>query len=147
MTPPCPAKAPCRSCPYRLDVPSGVWSEEEYAKLPPYDGSTWEQPTAVFYCHQQDGCICAGWAGAHDMAENFAVRLAVLNGTITSDDYDALLDYESSVPLFESGQAAADHGLAKVEAPDVDAIRTIKRLERKLAKKSTMVDTQTATKG
>jgi hypothetical protein len=28
-----PRKTPCASCPYRRDCPSGVWSEDEYAKL------------------------------------------------------------------------------------------------------------------
>jgi hypothetical protein len=32
-----PAPKPCESCPYRKDVPSGVWSEGEYRKLPQYD--------------------------------------------------------------------------------------------------------------
>ena len=28
---------PCASCPYRCDVPSGVWHPDEYAKLEVYD--------------------------------------------------------------------------------------------------------------
>lgn len=127
-----PAKAPCRSCPYRKDVPSGVWAEDEYAKLPDYDRDTPSQPTGVFYCHQQDGRVCAGWAGTHDMDECLALRFAAALGTISEDDVVAILDYESSVPLFESGQAAADHGRAELERPGETAVRTIQRLERKL---------------
>ncbi|MFD7961193.1 DUF6283 family protein [Streptomyces zaomyceticus] len=39
-----PAPRPCASCPYRRDVPSGVWSRGDYVKLPLYDGPTWTQP-------------------------------------------------------------------------------------------------------
>jgi hypothetical protein len=35
-----PTKYPCPSCPYRKDVPSGVWAPEEYDKLPAYDNDT-----------------------------------------------------------------------------------------------------------
>jgi hypothetical protein len=126
-----PAKAPCRSCPYRRDVPSGVWSEDEYAKLPPYDMETAEQPHGVFFCHQQDGRVCAGWAGCHDMEENLALRFAIALDVLTPADADAVRDYESPVPLFESGRAAAEHGLADVDRPGPDAVRTIIRLERK----------------
>lgn len=37
------APKPCASCPYRRDVPEGVWHPEEYSKLRAYDGSTGEQ--------------------------------------------------------------------------------------------------------
>lgn len=129
--PPCPAAAPCGSCPYRRDVPSGVWVEEEYAKLPPYDRPTGEQPIGVFFCHQQDGRVCAGWAGCHDMDENLALRFAVAGGTMSVEDSEAIKAYVSAVPLFSSGQEAADHGRAEIKAPSIDAVRTIQRLERK----------------
>lgn len=29
-----PPKVPCGTCPYRRDVPAGIWHGEEYAKLP-----------------------------------------------------------------------------------------------------------------
>jgi hypothetical protein len=53
-----PARNPCGSCPYRKDVPSGVWETLEYEKLPPYDGETFEQPFEAFFCHQQNGRLC-----------------------------------------------------------------------------------------
>lgn len=127
----CPAKSPCGSCPYRRDVPSGVWSEEEYAKLPPYDRSTPYQPAAAFFCHQQDGRLCAGWVGTHDMAESLGLRFLLALEKATDDEVEAILDYESPIPLFASGQEAADHGLAEVEAPSLKAVRTIQNLERK----------------
>lgn len=124
-----PAKNPCGSCPYRRDVPSGVWAEEEYAKLPQYDGPTFDQPPGVFMCHQQDGRICAGWAGCHDMYESMAVRLAVLDGRIKEDDVDALLDYTTPTPLFASGVEAAAHGRAEIESPSARARKTVDKLE------------------
>lgn len=126
------APAPCRSCPYRRDVPAGVWAATEYAKLPPYDLPTGEQPPSLFMCHQQDGSLCAGWVGCHDMDESLALRLACASGRIEGDDLDAVLDYESPVPLFASGAEAATHGLSELEAPGPDAVRTIRRLDRKL---------------
>lgn len=33
MTKLTPRKTPCASCPYRKDVPSGVWEASEYEKL------------------------------------------------------------------------------------------------------------------
>lgn len=127
-----PASSPCGSCPYRKDVPSGVWSEDEYEKLPPYDGATWAQPVAAFLCHQQDGRLCAGWAGCHDMAESFGLRMLAANGQIDRVELDATLDYVCPVPLFASGAEAAEHGLAELDRPSEKAIRTIDRLERKL---------------
>lgn len=47
-----PAPSPCSSCPYRRDVPSGLWGANEYAKLRDYDNPTWAQPPGIFQCHQ-----------------------------------------------------------------------------------------------
>jgi hypothetical protein len=131
-----PAKAPCRSCPYRRDVPSGVWHETEYDKLPGYDGDTSEQLAAgamgAFYCHQNDGRLCAGWVGCHDMNESLGLRFAVKAGHISPEEWEEALDYVSSVPLFGSGAEAAAHGRAEIEQPGVQARRTIDRLTRKL---------------
>jgi Family of unknown function (DUF6283) len=128
-----PAPAPCGSCPYRRDVPSGVWSAEEYEKLPCFDGATHEQPMWVFMCHQQDGRLCAGWVGCHDMSENLGLRLTAGLGLLTPEDLEAVLAYETAVPLFDSGAEAAAHGLAALEQPDERAIRQIEKLRRKRA--------------
>lgn len=134
--PPLPAAAPCGTCPYRTDVPSGVWDPTEYAKLPAYDEPTLQQPTGLFLCHQVDGRICAGWAGCHDMTQSLGVRLAAIHGKISTDDVRALYDYTSPVPLFTSGQEAADHGLADVEHPSPFALRASNKiLGRRRAKR------------
>ncbi|MEX5515683.1 DUF6283 family protein [Pseudophaeobacter sp. 1A09344] len=120
---PRPPKRPCGSCPYRRDVPSGIWHPEEYAKLPPYDGETWEQPPGLFMCHQRDGCICGGWLQTHDTAHLLALRLHRVD--------DSAFNYTSNVPTFPSGAAAAAHGLANVVTPDTDALRLIAGLQKK----------------
>lgn len=130
-----PAKRPCGTCPYRRDVPSGVWDEEEYEKLPEFDRSTQAQPPSVFMCHQQDGHLCAGWAGCHDMDNSLGLRMAAVMGRITPEEFDKTLDYVSPVPLFETGQQAAEHGRAAIDAPDPKARKAIATLTRKRAAK------------
>lgn len=121
---PRPSKAPCGTCPYRLDVPSGIWDASEYEKLPRYDGETVEQlragGTALFFCHQNDGHLCAGWVGCHDMGEAFALRL----NPVHPDTFD----YVSPVPLFSSGAEAAAHGLSGIDRPDGRARAAIAKL-------------------
>lgn len=126
-----PASRPCGSCPYRRDVPSGIWSPEEYAKLPAYDLPTGEQPHGAFFCHQQDGRLCAGWVGCHDMVNNLGLRFVVLCGVITLADRDAALDYTTDVPLFASGREAAEHGMRDVWNPSDRAQRVVARLATK----------------
>lgn len=132
-----PAPHPCGSCPYRRDVPSGVWAEEEYVKLPRYDGETFEQPPGVFMCHQQDGRLCAGWAGCHDMHDNLGLRFASMTGRISFDDLEATLDYTTTTPLFATGAEAAAHGRAEIETPSDAAQRTVEKLERRRERRST----------
>lgn len=124
-----PARRPCGSCPYRRDVPSGVWDEEEYAKLPPFDEvETARQPPSAFFCHQQDGRLCAGWVAVHDMNESLGLRVIASLSRMTTEEVEAVLDYQTDVPLFASGTEAALHGLAEVKNPSEDARRLIDRL-------------------
>jgi len=107
------APNPCASCPYRRDVPSGVWDPSEYAKLPAYDAATGDQPWYPFGCHRDDGRLCAGWLGHRNPRELLAVRIGVI-----SNHYSAkIMNYRTDVPLFASGAEACAHGLADVEAP------------------------------
>ncbi len=126
-----PAPAPCGSCPYRLDTPAGVWSEHEYDKLPEFDGETWEQPPSVFLCHQQDGCLCAGWVAVHDMPNNMGLRLALAAGMLTPETAEQAMDYTTTVPLHPTGRAAADFGRGEIESPSPEAVNMVRRLDRK----------------
>ena len=124
------ARAPCKTCPYRRDVPSGLWAAEEYAKLPCYDGSMLDQLMngggAVFDCHQSDGNICAGWLGCHGAHDLVALRLT------KQDIAPAVFRFKSPVPLFKSGTQAAEHGMKAIRRPGPRARRAIARLIGKL---------------
>lgn len=121
---PKPPKVPCGTCPYRRDVPSGLWHADEYAKLPAYDGETWEQPHELFLCHQRDGCLCGGWLLCHDRQHLLALRLHAVDASAW--------DYASDVPVFGSGSEAAAHGMADIDAPSPAAEKKIRGLVKKL---------------
>ena len=129
-----PRARPCTTCPYRRDVPSGIWHPDEYAKLPGYDGDVPEQAGAgafgVFLCHQKDGHLCAGWVGCHDMANNLAVRMSHRDL-----DIDAVLGYVSPVPLFASGAEAAAHGMREIGSPGAGARSAVDSLLRLRARR------------
>lgn len=121
-------KRPCGSCPYRTDVASGVWAEDEYEKLPKYDGEIIDQVTAgafgVFLCHQKDGNLCAGWLACHGTDNLLALRI--------HDGIDQnVWSYETDVPVFKSGAEAAAHGMRDIDEPGEKADRTIRGLIRK----------------
>lgn len=124
-----PARRPCRSCPYRRDVPSGVWDFVEYDKLRLYDRPTAEQPPGAFYCHQQDGRLCAGWVAVHDMINCLGIR--ILAAVIPEADVDAIIDYTTDVPLFGSGAEAADHGEREIMSPSLEARMMVDKIRRK----------------
>lgn len=127
-----PAPRPCASCPYRRDVPSGLWDESEYAKLPRYDAETGHQPTGLFLCHQRDRRMCAGHVATHDMAESMALRIHMLTERPSEEFLDAVLDYTTEVPCFESGAAAAAHGRAEIASPGPEAQRLMGGLRKKV---------------
>lgn len=131
-----PAPRPCTSCPYRRDVPSGIWAASEYAKLPAYDADTAAQPSQVFLCHQNDHDsdrtrVCAGWAGCHDGTHLLALRFAAVTGSMTPEAIDATMDYRSPVPLWRSGTEAARHGLAEIGRPGGRALETMSKISRR----------------
>jgi hypothetical protein len=136
-------KSPCPSCPYRLDVPSGVWHPDEYALLATYDGDMLAQAQArvfgLFFCHQADGNLCAGWAGCHDMRATLAAR-------VSAGDLDpSVFAYESPVPLFGSGTEAAAHGMRDAEKPGPEALAMIRKIVRVRALRGRPVVTESAT--
>ena len=114
-------KKPCGSCPYRKDVPSGIWSREEYEKLPEYDGETWEQNPALFLCHSKSECLCSGWLATHDPRDLLALRLS-------RNIHENVFVYRTDVPVFASGQEAHDHGVADIDHPSEEALRLMNGL-------------------
>jgi hypothetical protein len=126
-------REPCSACPYRVDVPAGVWASEEYDKLDPYDLPTPAQPPGVFACHATPEWLCHGWVavsvrrGEVDHAyESLALRIAAAP---FGRPIEAPSD--SGVELFASHTDAADWGRAGVTDPDLVARLTIDRLARK----------------
>jgi hypothetical protein len=103
------AADPCESCPYRQDVPSGVWSAEEYDKLPEYDKPTAYQPLMWFGCHARPNLACHGWAVVHGSQQGEYALLArrVFPFKIPT----------ATVSLFASGAQAARHGKARLKHP------------------------------
>lgn len=127
---------PCASCPYRKNVPSGVWDAEEYAKLPNYDGETFEQAHGVFICHNGGGIddnskLCRGWTDCHDGNHLLALRIAQMEGSQLPDGAFE----KSSTDVFDSGFDAYAHGMTGVDDPDEKAQRLIDSLQTKRAQK------------
>ncbi|UGT58761.1 DUF6283 family protein [Nocardia asteroides] len=136
-----PSPRPCASCPYRRDVPSGVWAFEEYEKLRGYDRDMGSQAPQLFQCHQTGSeaalrRMCAGWVGSHGGRELLALRLALIQGRISAATFAAAEEFESTEPLFASGAEAADHGQREIEQPGLaarNAMRKVARSRRDIA--------------
>ncbi|MEM6107450.1 DUF6283 family protein [Mycobacterium sp. 050272] len=140
-----PAPQPCASCPYRRDVPSGIWAAEEYAKLPAYDADTPFQPPHLFLCHQTSADdprarVCAGWVGCHG-SDLLALRLAAARGIIDGAELDVnRTTTTTSVPLFTSGAAAADHGLRDIDTPGIKACEIMNKIAERRSDTTTLGD-------
>lgn len=128
-----PTSRPCGSCPYRRDVPSGLWDASEYEKLPKFDDPNDPESWAVFQCHQQNGHVCAGWVACHDMYDAIGLRLAVSMGAI--EDPEPFLEYETDVEIFDSGAEAAEHGMREIDNPSPEGRRAIDKLRAKAIKR------------
>jgi len=115
---------PCSACPYRRDVPSGLWAAHEYDKLRDYDKPTPEQPWQVFMCHATPEHYCHGWAVVHTSRGNDRDLLA-----LRVHGYPEIP--EAGVPLFACGNDAADWGQADINDPSDEAKDTMQRLVRK----------------
>lgn len=115
---------PCLACPYRTDVPSGVWSYHEYEKLRPYDEETMSQPFAPFMCHATPEAFCNGWAVVHSSRGNEFDLIALRIGRVVPPE-------PSNISLFSSGNEAADHGQADLEDPSDESKMVAQRLMSK----------------
>lgn len=135
-----PAPRPCEACPYRVDAPSRLWADSEYAKLPAFDLPTPAQPTGVFQCHTTGARdprsrVCAGWAAVHRKNprghELLSLRLAEALGTMDPQDLRATLVYRTTVELWASGEAAAAHGMAEIDHPSLRTTLMIDKIQRR----------------
>lgn len=123
-------RAPCASCPYRKDVPSGIWSTEEYDKIVPFDNATWMQPPRVFMCHQADGCMCRGWLDVHG-GDLLGLRLACVKGEVDHEAVSKALDEDPAAPVFASAAKAAKHGRRSINRPGRKARQMVFKIETK----------------
>lgn len=117
---------PCTACPYRRDVPSGVWEHHEYEKLRAYDEPTHEQPFEMFHCHATPEHLCSGWAIVHTSRGHENDLLALRCRMAGYPDIPV-----TDIPLWSSGNEAADHGQAEIETPSTEALEVVERLLRK----------------
>lgn len=127
-----PDQIACIDCPYRRDAPSGLWSAEEYDKLPLYDREFPVQPRAAFGCHKQTGALCAGWVGCHGADNLLALRFLPIFRAISPIEWTATMDFKPDprVPLFSSGKEAAEHGKRNIDHPDHKTVqRAVKLIE------------------
>ena len=120
-------KEPCRFCPYRRDVPSGVWAAEEYDRLAGWDAPFAEQPPGYFGCHATPDHICHGWAVVHGSNDREVLGLRVL-AAITGSEIEIP---PPAVPLFSSGREAAEHGKRDILSPSIEARQAAASLESK----------------
>jgi hypothetical protein len=104
---------PCTTCPYRRDVPPGIWAPAEYDRLRAYDEPTGGQPAVGFACHTDPALYCHGWAVVGS-SRGHAFDLLALR-------IDPVEIPPAAVPLFPSATAAADHGLAGAADPPAEA--------------------------
>lgn len=118
--------APCGACPYRCDVPPGVWHHDEYDKLRLYDEVTAYQPPEAFSCHATPDGLCHGWAVVHS---NRGHEFELLALRLKPTPVPAPI-----VALFGSGNDAADHGQS---TPNAAAEDVASRLLRKYPRLST----------
>jgi hypothetical protein len=76
-----------------------------------------------FSCHAKPDCFCHGWAVVHSNRGHehdlIALRLSP----------DAEVP-EPAVPLFGSGNEAADHGQREIETPGIEARKAVTVLRR-----------------
>ena len=118
----------CSACPYRRDVPSGVWSAAEYDKLTEYDGPIYQQSPTAFSCHATPEHLCHGWAVVHGSGDKELLGLRILS---LMEGEPIEVPPPGSVPLFDSGAEAAAHGKRDIEHPSDEARATAARLVRK----------------
>ena len=123
-----PRKTPCATCPYRKNVPQGIWDWSEYQKLRRYDEDTATQPPNLFMCHQGEGDICMGWWSCGGQPfELLAVRLAVIRGEIALEELENI----TTIPIHPTHSAAAGHGTEKYYDPPQEARDAIEKIVRK----------------
>lgn len=120
----------CDSCPYRRDVPPGVWAKEEYDKLPLYDCDAPMPALSSFLCHQSHATeiatVCRGWLSVH--RDSVAARISQIKGELLPEDIPTA---DESNVYYESGAEAAKAGKRGVRRPSKAAKQKVRNLVRR----------------
>lgn len=119
---------PCDTCPYAKATPPGIWSADEYRKLPGFDeGGGVIQ--GEFLCHnggadaRTNDTVCRGWLSVH--RDSIPVRVGVITGALRPGD----VPQELEEGLYASGAAACAAGLRGVRQPSRAAKAAIAKIE------------------
>ncbi len=82
-------KSPCKTCPYRKDVPLRHWAIEEFKGLL---DSEKEQFGRTYGCHKKDDTVCKGWLMNQDKRNfpSIMLRLSLTKNKITREYLDKL---------------------------------------------------------
>lgn len=87
---------PCEQCPWRKDVPTGVFPEQAYRESAP---TSYDMAQSTFACHMsgaENPATCAGFLLRH-ADNNLSVRLSLMTGRI-----DLTKIGDGGYPIYES---------------------------------------------
>lgn len=86
---------PCEQCPWRKDVPTGVFPAEAYRTSAP---TAYDAAMSTFSCHMSglDSATCAGFLMRH-ATHNIAVRISESEGRLNVDEVT-----DGGYPLYET---------------------------------------------
>jgi len=105
-------KEPCKSCPYRMDAPLGLWHPSEFQNLARTER---DQFGAVFGCHatrhRRTPSVCAGWLIQQRDAgvPSIALRLEILRAPDAAEALRTVRDgghalYDSVEAMIEANE-------------------------------------------
>lgn len=110
-------RRPCGGCPWRTDVPTGVFPAEAF-RLSAH--TAYDLADASFACHEmgaENSGLCAGFLlrGADD---NLDIRWARMKG-----EYDPTLVTDGGAPLYDSYRAMAEANGVPADDPILEPCR------------------------
>lgn len=110
-------KTPCDECPWRRDVPTGVFPPEAFRISA---GTSYDMARSNFSCHMKGAkrpAICAGFLcrGAN---HNMSVRMAVMAGSVNTD-----LVSDGGFPLYSSYRKMAEANGVPHDDPALERCR------------------------
>lgn len=109
-------RVPCEQCPFRMDVPTGVFPAQAFRESAPtaYDGSM-----KTFACHMSglDAVTCAGFLHRHDV-NNTAVRISRATDRLPAEEIG-----DGGFPIYPTYREMA---IANGVAPDDPCLEEIR---------------------